>query len=120
MAQGMPIWALLQAGRGRICTANFVRDRERWRQRGEYELTSLEGLCERVKETSLFCGEIGAQDARLLQSKLGLEAIIASPAASLRRAAFLAELAWERLAKGDTDNPATLSPIYLQNPQIDG
>jgi tRNA threonylcarbamoyladenosine biosynthesis protein TsaB len=120
MAQGMPIWGILQAGRGRICAANYVRENERWCQRGEYELTTFEQLCQQVTETSLFCGEISAQDASLLRGELGLDAIIASPAASLRRAAFLAELAWERLAKGDADDPATLSPIYLHNPQIDG
>jgi tRNA threonylcarbamoyladenosine biosynthesis protein TsaB len=120
MAQGMPIWGILQAGRGRICVANYVRDKEGWRRRGEYELTTYEKLCQQIKETSLFCGEISAQDADLLRRKLGLEAIIASPAALLRRAAFLAELAWERLVRGDADDPAALSPIYLRNPQIDG
>jgi len=45
--------------------------------------------------------------------------IIATPAASLRRAAYLAELGWERLSRGDADDASTLSPIYLQHPQID-
>ena len=49
---------------------------------------------------------------------MGLEVIIASPAASMRRAAYLAELGWERLARGDADNASLLSPIYLRNPQI--
>ena len=64
------------------------------------------------------CGEIDAQATEEIRQRVGPEVIIATPAASLRRAAFLAELGWERLARGDTDIPGALSPIYLQNPQI--
>ena len=63
----------------------------------------------------LGAGELGKEVAIECQ-RLGLEVIIASPAASVRRAAYLAELGWERLARGDTDNAPLLSPIYLQNP----
>jgi len=34
----------------------------------------------------------------------------------LRRAGFLAELGWQRLKDGRADDPATLTPIYLQYP----
>ena len=115
-AQKLPIWAILQAGRGRICVANYVRRRGRWRRRGDYQLTTLEQLCELEQEPVLFCGEIEAADAQLLRQKLGLAVSIATPAFSLRRAAHLAELAWERLSRGDSDDPASLSPIYLQTP----
>ena len=118
MIQALPIWAILQAGRGRICAAQYVRRKGRWGRRGEYLLTTLAELCDQVRDPSLFCGEIDAQSTAEIRQRLGLEAIIASPAASMRRAAFLAELGWERLARGDTDNAALLSPIYLQNPQI--
>ncbi len=115
-AQSLPIWAILQAGRGRICAGYYLRRRGLWRQQGSHTLTTLEELCGRVREPALFCGEIGAQDADLIRRRLGLTAIVASPAASLRRAAFLAELGWERLQRGDSDDPATLSPIYLHTP----
>ena len=67
-------------------------------------LTTLAELCDQVKEPSLFCGEIDAQATGEIRQRLGLEVIIASPAASMRRAAYLAELGWERLARGDADN----------------
>ena len=119
MAQPLPIWAVLQAGRGRICAAQYTRHNGRWRRQGEYLLTTLPELCKQVKDPSLFCGEIDAQATGEIRQRLGLEAIIASPAASMRRAAYLAELGWERLARGDVDNASLLSPIYLKNPQID-
>ena len=115
-AQSLPIWAILQAGRGRICAAQYARRKGRWGRRGEYMLTTLAELCENVRDPSLFCGEIDAEATAEIQQRLGLEAIIASPAASVRRAAYLAELGWQRLARGDTDNAPLLSPIYLQNP----
>ena len=62
-------------------------------------------------------GDVQAAD--LIREQLGPEASIATPAASLRRAAFLAEIGWERLARGESDDAATLAPIYLHHPQID-
>lgn len=117
--QACPIWAVLQAGRGRICAGHYVRRKGRWRRQGDFRLTTLERLCDEVDGNVLVCGEVANRDAELLQQRLGPEAIIASPAASLRRPAYLAELGWERLSRGDLDDPRTLSPIYLQNPQID-
>lgn len=113
--QRLPIWAILQAGRGRICAAHYARHRGRWRRKGSFELTTLEKLCDKITEQCLFCGELGADDASLLQQRLGEIATVASPAASLRRAAYLAELGWERLSRGDNDDATTLSPIYLHH-----
>jgi tRNA threonylcarbamoyladenosine biosynthesis protein TsaB len=118
--QQLPIWAVLQAGRGRICAAHYVRRRGRWLQQAPYYLTTWEKLCAEVEKPSLLCGEIDAHDADSIREQLGPDVMIATPAASLRRAAYLAELGWERLAQNDRDNPATLAPIYLQQPSIDG
>jgi tRNA threonylcarbamoyladenosine biosynthesis protein TsaB len=120
MTQSLPIWALLQAGRGRICAGHYVDHKGRWRRRGDFQLTTLEELCRQITEPVRFCGEIDKADAERIQGTFAFEVSVATPAASLRRAAFLAELGWERLARGDFDDPATLSPIYLRNPQIDG
>jgi hypothetical protein len=38
------------------------------------------------------------------------------PALSLRRGGYLAELGWLRFEAGESDDPAALSPIYLQGP----
>jgi tRNA threonylcarbamoyladenosine biosynthesis protein TsaB len=119
MIQKRPIWAILQAGRGRICARHYSHKRGRLQAEEGYQLTTLEALCNQIAEPAFFCGEIDARDGELIQQRLGPEAAIASPAASLRRAAFLAELGWERLSKGDADNPSTLAPIYLHNPPID-
>jgi tRNA threonylcarbamoyladenosine biosynthesis protein TsaB len=104
----------LQAGRGRICAAYYVRQRGHWRRQGAYLLTTVEALGEQVDDTpALFCGEIDAREASLIRQHLGEDAIVVTPAATPRRAAYLAEIGWERLVSHDYDNPVTLSPIYL-------
>ena len=114
VTQRLPIWAILQAGRGRICAAYYVRQRGRWRRQGSYLLTTVEALGDQVEdEAAIFCGEIDAREATLIRQRLGEDAVIVPPAASPRRAAYLAEIGWERLACGDFDDPVTLSPIYL-------
>jgi tRNA threonylcarbamoyladenosine biosynthesis protein TsaB len=118
MTQKLPIWAILQAGRGRICAANYGRRKGQWKRRGDYQLTTLDKLCEEVTDPALFCGEIDAQGAEQIRKQLGLQVIIATPAASVRHAAYLAELGWERLSRGDSDDASTLSPIYLHQPAI--
>jgi tRNA threonylcarbamoyladenosine biosynthesis protein TsaB len=118
-AQRLPIWAVLQAGRGRICAGHYLRRKGRWRRQGPFRLTTLAELCEEIEEPSIFCGELDGHDAALIGERLGTMVVVASPAASLRRAAHLAELGWARLERGDSDDAATLSPIYLKHPQID-
>jgi tRNA threonylcarbamoyladenosine biosynthesis protein TsaB len=116
--QKLPIWAILQAGRGRICAAYYSQRKGQWKRRGDYQLTTLEKLCEQITEPALVCGEIDALGTAQIRTQLGLQVIIATPAASVRRAAYLAELGWERLSRGDSDDAATLSPIYLHQPAI--
>lgn len=113
-SQRRPVCAVVEAGRGRLCVLIYRRRRGRWRPTDEPRLTTPEGLCGMVEVTTLFCGEIDAVLSALLQERLAEKAIIASPATSLRRAGYLAELAWARFQQGEADDPDTLSPIYLQ------
>jgi len=110
-----PLCAVLQAGRRRICVATYRwRDGE-WRVREPPRLTTWPALVEDTTSPTLFCGEIGVVGADALVP-LGELAVLLPAAARLRRAGFLAELAWRRLNQGETDDPATLAPIYLQHP----
>ena len=110
-----PLCAVLQAGRRRICVATYRwRDGE-WRVREAPRLTTWPALVEGTTSPTLFCGEIDVVGADALVP-LGELAVLLPAAARLRRAGFLAELAWRRLNQGETDDPATLAPIYLQHP----
>jgi tRNA threonylcarbamoyladenosine biosynthesis protein TsaB len=117
--QSLPVCAVLQAGRGRLCAGLYRVSGGHWRRAGGYRLESPDTLGQGVKERTLFCGELDATTRESLRRRLRALATIASPAFSLRRAGHLAELAWQRLSRGDVDDPAKLSPIYIQEPRID-
>lgn len=118
-SQPLPICALIRAGRGRFGMGHYLRHRGRWRRRGPFRLVTLASVCEEMRDPTLFCGELDANDVAQIQQQVGPGAVIVTPAASLRRAAYLAELGWTRLCRGDIDDPAQLAPIYLRHPQID-
>jgi tRNA threonylcarbamoyladenosine biosynthesis protein TsaB len=114
-----PVCAVLQAGRGRVSAAFYRRRKGHWQRQGDYRLTTLDELCADIETRTFFCGEIDAQGTELLRQRLGAKAVVTSPASSLRRAGYLAELGWQRLERGEVDDPATLSPIYLRHPSIE-
>lgn len=109
-----PLIAVLQAGRGRICVATY-RWRRGWQRREGPSLTTWEELAAGISTPILLCGEVDVRGEKVLR-RLGERVAIAPPAHNLRRAGFLAELAWERIRQGESDDPAALAPIYLHQP----
>ncbi len=110
-----PLYAVLQAGRGRICAAIYRWQFGGWRVHREPYLTTWKKLASEISRPTLFCGEIGCEGAEILNG-LGELAVLLPAAARLRRAGFLAEMAWQRLKRDEVDDSATLTPIYLQHP----
>jgi tRNA threonylcarbamoyladenosine biosynthesis protein TsaB len=108
----LPLVALLRAGRGRLAAAWYRSESRAWRPEGKIEVLSAEELASRINRPTRVCGELTGEERRLLGRKRK-NVLLASPAQSLRRPAFLAELAWSRLQAGQVDDPATLAPIYL-------
>jgi tRNA threonylcarbamoyladenosine biosynthesis protein TsaB len=113
---GQPVWAIIQAGRGRIGVACYDRVEGEWMQTISPMLTNFEGLCELAKGAAVFTGEIDDGGTDLLRERLGQAATIPTAALRLRRPGCLAELATRRLIRDDVDDVATLDPIYLQHP----
>ncbi|NOZ06883.1 MAG: tRNA (adenosine(37)-N6)-threonylcarbamoyltransferase complex dimerization subunit type 1 TsaB [Chloroflexi bacterium] len=112
--QPLPICPVIQAGRGRLCFATFHQVIGQWRQTSDFQLAVPAHLAQQVRERTLFCGELDQPTIEALQKGTRGKVVIARPAASLRRAGYLAELAWDRWKRGDTDKLATLTPIYIQ------
>ncbi|HEY71777.1 MAG: tRNA (adenosine(37)-N6)-threonylcarbamoyltransferase complex dimerization subunit type 1 TsaB [Chloroflexi bacterium] len=108
-----PMCAVLQAGRRRICVAVYRWRKGEWRARQKPRLTTWPALAEETTSPTLFCGEVDPAGANVLAA-LDEMAILLPAATRLRRAGFLAEVAWRRLNQGETDDPATLTPLYLQ------
>jgi len=114
--QRRPVWAVIQAGRGRLCIARYERRRGHWRQRGDFELTTLDGLIERLTSRCLVCGELDREAIIHISERVDADVGFAQPSQSMRRPASLAELAWQRFRRGQRDDLATLSPVYLHTP----
>ncbi len=115
---GLPVCPVFNAGRGEVSTATYRRKRGRWLQLAPEHITTIETLCSGITSKTVLCGEYVTVIAEQLRQHLGRRAVIPSATTGLRRAAFLAELGLRRLATGDTDDAATLQPLYLRRPSI--
>ncbi len=110
----MPLAAVLQAGRSRLAVGWYQAREGRWQSAGEVENLTLDELMKRLTVPTRLCGELDAEARRRLETESAY-ARVASPAQSTRRPGVLAELAWVRWQAGESDDPATLSPLYLHH-----
>lgn len=106
-----------RAGRGQVAWALYQGPPAEWRELIAPRLTAPQSMLSELPAGALFCGEVSEELAALIASE-GRELRVASPAASLRRAGFLAELGYRRLKDGRTDDARTLLPLYLREPAI--
>jgi len=107
-----PMVAVLYAGRTRLAYVPYKVENGAWQAQSEPSVIDPKDLVKTIHEPTLICGEL-SDTARSIIGRRWKNAIIASPANCLRRASFLAEIGWERLVRGEHDDPISLSPIYL-------
>ena len=114
---GGRVVAVLEAGRGRICVGSYRFEGGLPVQEGETALARSSDWVADAAEPVLVTGEASAELVeRLLAQADAHNIAISSLAGSLRRAGYLAELAWDRLQEGTVDDLDSLSPIYVQQP----
>ncbi|MCD6391800.1 MAG: tRNA (adenosine(37)-N6)-threonylcarbamoyltransferase complex dimerization subunit type 1 TsaB [Dehalococcoidia bacterium] len=114
---GLPLRPIGKAGREEIATALYQQKDNEWQCLEAENLTTVKTLCRRIKQKTLFCGEIPAEIIRVIRQNLGRRAII-SQSNSPSRASSLATLGWQKLSRGKQDDPVTLQPLYLRPPHI--
>jgi tRNA threonylcarbamoyladenosine biosynthesis protein TsaB len=116
-SQPAPVIAVAQAGRGRLYWALYAHGPSGWGPQEAYALSTVIEVANAVLRPLVFAGELTEADRETLVRFAGAKRLtFLSPALGLRRASVLAELALKRLENGEADDPATLSPIYLQQP----
>ncbi len=108
----MPLAAVLQAGRGRLGVGWYRAESDHWQPYGEITVQTCEALAQHIHRPTMVCGELSAEERQLLARKRK-NVILTTPAQSLRRPSFLAELAWEKWQAGQIDDPVKLAPLYL-------
>jgi len=114
---GLPLRPIHKAGRQEIATALYRKKDNEWQCLEAQNLTTVKNLCRRIKQKTLFCGEIPADIISEIQQNPGKQAIIAQ-GNSLSRVNSLAILGWQKLSRGEQDDPVTLQPLYLRPPHI--
>ncbi len=112
-----PLVVVVRAGRGRWIAARYLKTRTDWKRDGDYWLTTPDLIGGTWEKTTTLCGELSDQERATIEGRFGGRVALSSGAFSLRRAGFLAELAWQRLQAGDVDEVAALQPIYLSPDQ---
>jgi len=114
---GLPLRPIHKAGREEIATALYRQKDNEWKCLEQENLTTVKALHHRIKQKTLFCGEIPPDVVNEMQQNLGRQAIIAR-SNHLWRVSSLVILGWQKLDKGEQDDPVTLQPLYLRPPHI--
>ncbi|MGN6030392.1 MAG: tRNA (adenosine(37)-N6)-threonylcarbamoyltransferase complex dimerization subunit type 1 TsaB [Thermomicrobiales bacterium] len=108
---GVPVLAVLPAGRGRVVCARVGAS---GRMDAPTNLAFADFADHAESEGVVVIGELSGEQRETLASR---SVRVASAAASVRRPAVLAELAMTRWAAGETDDPAALEPLYVHGVQ---
>lgn len=120
-SQPAPVVTLIQAGRGRVYWARYAHGPGGWMAQESATLATIVEVANKTKRATVFVGEVTLSDQEILTQLIGENRAHFLPSAlAARRPGYLAELAWKRHLNGEADDAATLSPIYLQQPNTEG
>ncbi len=117
----LPLIAAIPAGRNRAIWAEYQRQDDSWRERRPPQISSWPDLLASCSQPGLISGEITEAGLRAICAAManGARIQLLPPAERLRRAGFLAEVAWRRLrdCEGEQPFPADqVMPLYLKTP----
>jgi tRNA threonylcarbamoyladenosine biosynthesis protein TsaB len=101
---------VLQAGRSRVAAGQYRWQSRAWRAEGEVSSFDVQALVEWLPRGAIVCGELDRQLREALAPRRDLR--VATAAAALRRAGYLAEMVWQRIREGAMETEP-LAPIYL-------
>lgn len=107
------LYALFAAGRRRVGYARYRWQTGGWQAETGVQVVTWAAFAETLALPALVVGEIGDSGWEALRSLDG-DVVIPEPAWHLRRAGFLADIAWQRLQAGEVDMPADLLPLYAR------
>jgi tRNA threonylcarbamoyladenosine biosynthesis protein TsaB len=105
------LYAVIQAGRGRINVGVYNWQEGIWQAAGSPYIATWTELASQINLPAQLAGEIDARGKEAVRA-VSDQISIASPAQGLRRASYLAELAYLKLKAGYNVAPDALAPIY--------
>jgi tRNA A37 threonylcarbamoyladenosine modification protein TsaB len=111
-----PVRAAIDVGRGHYATARFRRVGSQLEHESRIQSVGLGELLELATvERSLLVVDLDGVARENAERHYGAKIELASPAASMRRAGFLAELAALKIRRGELVGGSVVEPIYLHN-----
>ncbi|MBI3942381.1 MAG: tRNA (adenosine(37)-N6)-threonylcarbamoyltransferase complex dimerization subunit type 1 TsaB [Chloroflexi bacterium] len=113
------VYAVVEAGRGRLCLGVYSTSAGAWHRQAAFRLLTWQEMLPEVTAPALVCGEIPVELRRALAQPPQPGIWLATAAGGARRPAFLAEVAAQRLLRGERDDPGMLAPIYLHHTPIE-
>ncbi len=117
---GLPVCALIEAGRNNLYVGRFAQSGGPQEVAGQdYSVVTFDELVSSIERTTLFCGEAARPLEGRLRERLGPQGLVAGAAPPTRRATVLARLGHRRLSEGEPDDLETLQPIYMRGSQFD-
>ncbi len=117
-AQPLPVCAVMQAGRTRYGAAFYRTGAGRVERVGDYFFGTAEALAARLESdldnsTVLLTGELDMPLREVIAARWGKRISFSDAGMDVRRAGWLAALAWERWRAGQVDDLQTLAPYYI-------
>ncbi len=110
--RNIPMLAILQAGRSRFAVGKYKHKAGNWNRDGESSIMTIDELADSIEEPTYICGELSAEDRQILNRKRR-NVVLSLPVQSMRRASFLASMAWKKFKANDFVENQNLAPIYL-------
>ncbi|KAF0111134.1 MAG: peptidase M22 family protein [Chloroflexi bacterium] len=107
-----PMVVLLPAGRTRLAVGWYAVTESCWQPTALPVVMTPHELSDHIQGPTILCGELSAEERQTLGRKWK-NAMLVSPAQSVRHPSMLAEIGWQRWQAGQRDDPVLLSPIYL-------
>ncbi|GIV80937.1 MAG: hypothetical protein KatS3mg051_0291 [Anaerolineae bacterium] len=100
-----------------MCAQIFRHQDSGWTPQSPAQITDWQSLFATISENALVAGEVDEQGYVALAASHAPAQVLPA-AVSLRRAGYLAQIAWARLTAGQADDPHTVVPIYLHQPGV--
>ena len=113
--------ATVPAGRNRAIWAEYRRQDQSWQEQRPAQINSWQDLLATCSQPGLISGEIMEAGLRAIHAAManGAQIHLLPPSERLRRAGYLAEIAWRRLRDSEAERPFPadkVMPIYLKTP----
>ncbi len=116
-ASNAHVCAVLEAGRDELYVGWYRSVARKARRLEDFAILGVPEICAKIVKRTIICGEISPAHRQEIEARVEKKlTVFPSSLASVRRAASVAALGADYLAKGGTVDPLTVEPDYLRRP----